>query len=82
MSREDVDAFLHGCFMEAYVMPVGALCIILFLGWRYPKAEVFDELTNQGRLKAGYFRIYYFVLRFLAPIALLIILIMGILGNS
>lgn len=65
-----------------YMMPVGALCIILFLGWRYPKAEVFDELTNQGRLKAGYFRIYYFVLRFLAPIALLIILIMGILGNS
>ena len=65
-----------------YMMPIGALCIILFLGWRYPKAEVFDELTNQGRLKAGYFRVYYFVLRFLAPIALFIILIMGILGNS
>ncbi|MBR4339887.1 MAG: sodium-dependent transporter [Bacteroidales bacterium] len=65
-----------------YMMPIGALCIILFLGWRYPKAEVFDELTNQGRLKAGYFRVYYFVLRFFAPIALFIILIMGILGNS
>ena len=65
-----------------YMMPIGAVCIILFLGWRYPKAEVFDELTNQGRLKAGYFRVYYFVLRFLAPIALFIILIMGILGNS
>ena len=65
-----------------YMMPIGAFCIILFLGWRYPKAEVFDELSNQGRLKAGYFRVYYFVLRFLAPIALFIILIMGILGNS
>lgn len=63
-----------------YMMPIGALCITLFLGWRYPKAEVCDELTNQGRLKAGYFRFFYFSLRYIAPLALAIILILGILG--
>ena len=63
-----------------YMMPIGALCITLFLGWRYPKAEVFEELSNNGRLKAGYFRVFYFSLRYLAPAALLIILIINILG--
>lgn len=63
-----------------YLMPIGALCLILFLGWRYPKAEVREELTNNGKLKAGYFPVFYFSLRYLAPIALIIVLIMGILG--
>lgn len=63
-----------------YMMPIGALCITLFLGWCYPKAEVCDELTNQGRLKAGYFRFFYFSLRYIAPFALFIILILGVLG--
>lgn len=62
-----------------YMMPIGALCITLFLGWCYPRAEIFEELGNHGRLKAGYFRFYYFSLRYLAPIALIIVLIMGIL---
>ncbi|MBO4282447.1 MAG: sodium-dependent transporter [Bacteroidales bacterium] len=62
-----------------YMMPIGALCLTLFLGWRYPKAEVREELTNNGKLKAGYFRVFYFSLRYLAPAALVIVLIMGIL---
>ena len=82
------DVHIFGCtvfdFLDkltaTYMMPIGALCITLFLGWRYPKADVCDELTNQGRLKAGYFRFFYFSLRYLAPIALIIVLIMGIIG--
>ena len=58
------------------MMPIGALCLTLFLGWRYPKAEVREELTNNGKLKAGYFRVFYFSLRYLAPAALVIVLIM------
>ena len=65
-----------------YMMPIGALCITLFLGWCYPRAEILDELDNHGRLKAGYFRFYYFSLRYLVPLALIITLIMGIIENS
>lgn len=61
-----------------YMMPIGALLFTLFLGWYVPKTEVKNEITNAGKLKAGYFEAYYFVLRYLAPLALLVVLIMGI----
>lgn len=63
-----------------YMLPMGALAIIIFLGWFYPKVEVKDELTNQGRLRAGYFSIFYFTIRYVAPLALAAVLIAGIVG--
>lgn len=63
-----------------YMLPLGALTIIIFLGWFYPKIEVKDELTNAGRLRAGYFNIFYFTIRYIAPLALAAVLIAGIIG--
>ena len=64
----------------SYLMPIGALMLTIFLGWFMPKVEVRDELSNGGALKARAFELYYFVLRYLAPIALVIILVTGIIG--
>lgn len=64
----------------SYLMPIGALAMTIFLGWFFPKAEVRDELSNGGTLKAKAFEAYYFILRFIAPLALIIILISGIIG--
>lgn len=64
----------------SYLMPLGALMLTIFLGWFMPKVEVRDELSNGGALKARAFELYYFVLRYLAPIALVIILVTGIIG--
>lgn len=64
----------------SYLMPIGALAMTIFLGWFIPKAEVRDELSNGRTLKAKAFDLYYFILRFVAPIALIIILISGIIG--
>ena len=61
-------------------MPIGALLMTIFLGWFFPKAEVRDELSNGGAIKAKAFELYYFVLRYLAPLALIIIIISGIIG--
>ena len=63
-----------------YMMPIGALLFTLFIGWYLPKVDVYDELSNSGQLKARYFKIYYFIIRYLAPLALLIILITGIIS--
>jgi len=63
-----------------YMMPIGALLFTLFIGWYLPKADVYDELSNSGQLKARYFRVYYFIVRYIAPLALLNILIAGILS--
>ena len=61
-------------------MPIGALMFTLFIGWYLPKADVYDELSNSGQLKARYFKVFYFIIRYIAPIALLIVLLAGILS--
>ncbi len=64
----------------SYLMPIGALATTIFLGWFYPKVEVKDEITNGGALKGRLFELYYFILRFVAPLALIVILVSGIIG--
>ncbi len=63
-----------------YMMPIGALLFTLFIGWYLPKVDVYDELSNSGQLKARYFKIYYFIIRYIAPLALLIVLLAGIIS--
>jgi NSS family neurotransmitter:Na+ symporter len=63
-----------------YMMPIGALLFTLFIGWYLPKTEVYDELSNSGQLKARYFKIFYFIVKYIAPLALIIILLAGIIS--
>ena len=71
---------LFDLITASYLMPIGALAMTIFLGWFYPKVDVKDEITNGGTLKGNLFELYYFILRFVAPIALIIIIISGIVG--
>ena len=71
---------LFDLLTASYIMPIGALLMTIFLGWCFPKVEVMDELTNGGRLKGRFVNLYYFILRYLAPLALLVILVSGIVG--
>ena len=64
-----------------YMLPLGALAIVIFMGWFYPKKEVLDEVTNQHTLKAGFFKAYYFIMRYVAPVALLCVLVAGIVAS-
>ena len=72
---------LFDLITASYLMPIGALAMTIFLGWVYPKVDVKDEITNGGTLKGNLFEVYYFILRFVAPIALAIILVSGIFGQ-
>lgn len=61
--------------------PVCALMTILFFGWFMKKDDIIDELSNHGTVKIGYFNVfYYFLARFVAPLALLIVLISGLIN--
>ena len=71
---------LFDLITASYLMPIGALAMTIFLGWFYPKVEVKDEITNGGALKGRFFELYYFILRYVAPLALLVILVSGIVG--
>lgn len=63
-----------------YMLPIGALAILVFFGWHLPKTDAMDELTNKGKLKAKIFNSIYFIIRYVAPLAVLAVLIAGMFG--
>ena len=64
-----------------YLMPLGALLITIFIGWYYPKDELVNEFSNEGKLKVVYFKFFYFLMRFIIPAALFIVLLAGIYSS-
>lgn len=56
-----------------WLMPLGGLMFTLFVGWRMGKADVRDELTNAGTRNLRLFPPVYFLMRYLAPIGILVV---------
>ena len=68
-------------FSSNVLMTVGALVIVLFVGWKMKKEDVRSEFTNGGTL-AGNRRIsgiVYFLIRYVAPPVIVIIFISNLL---
>lgn len=67
--------FLDFCdhLTSQYLMPLGAFLTCILLGWFVPKKVLQDEFTNWGTLKGNFFGIYYFMVRFVCPICILMI---------
>ena len=59
----------------SYFMPIGGLLIVLFVGWKMKRADVMDELTNGGSLRAGIRRGIYLIISYLAPVAIAVIFV-------
>ena len=63
-------------FVTAKIMlPLGGLLVCIFVGWYLKRSVSYEELTNGGRLKAGLFNLYIFLLRYVAPVAIILIFI-------
>lgn len=63
-------------FVTAKLMlPLSGFLVCLFVGWYLKRSIAFDELTNYGLQKAPYFPVYMFILKFFAPIAILLIFV-------
>ncbi len=54
-------------------LPVGGFLTCLFLGWYVPKSIVRDEFTNWGTTSRRFFSLYLFLIRYLCPLAILVI---------
>lgn len=64
-----------------WLMPIGALLIVLFAGWKMKRKDVLDEFTNGGSLK-GNLRVsapVYFLIRYIAPLAIIVIFLTNLL---
>ena len=56
------------------LLPLGGLLIVIFVGWYMKPANVKDEMSNSGVLKVRLFSILMFILKFIAPVAIAIVL--------
>lgn len=61
------------------LLPLGGVLIVIFVGWRLGKAKFFEEVTNEGAIKASLKKIIFFIIRYLAPVAIAIVFISGLI---
>ena len=64
-----------------YLPPLCSLCAVIFLGWVVNKEAIKDELSNHGTIAIPWYKTFMFLVRFVAPIALVIVLITGIVNG-
>ena len=64
-----------------YLPPICALCTTIFFGWVMPEADVRDEFTSHGAHRVRFYGAVRFLARYVAPLALLIVLVTGIFMN-
>ena len=57
------------------MLPINGLLVCLFVGWYLKKSISHEELTNGGRLKAPYYPVYMFLLKYVVPVAIFFIMI-------
>jgi len=64
---------LLDAFSSNFLLTIGAFLVVIFVGWKMKKDDVRDEITNGGLKNNRVFGVLYFLIRYLAPIAVLVI---------
>ena len=63
-------------------LPIGGFFISIYVGWNLKKLITVRELTSSnGVKKFGLLRIFFFLIRYIAPVAILIVFIFGLLNR-
>jgi len=62
------------------ILPLGGIIICLFTGWYLDRKLVENELTNGGTLRFRLFRLYYFIIRYIAPLAIMAVFLQELLS--
>ena len=66
-------------FSSNVLMTLGGLLCVIFVGWIMPNQDGQDEITNGGTVNRRTFRLLYFLMRYLAPLAVVSILISNLI---
>ena len=61
------------------MLPVGGILLCIYMGWVAPKSFFRREITNNGALRSRALSIIYFIVRWIAPILIAIILMWQLL---
>lgn len=57
------------------MLPVGGILLCIYMGWIAPRKFFYDELTNYGTLKSRMFGLIAFIVKWIAPLLIALILI-------
>ncbi len=60
------------------LLPLGGLFIVLFVAWFFGRDKVKSQLSNNGKLRAGYVPLYMVIIKFIAPLAIAFIFMQGV----
>lgn len=55
------------------LLPLGALFIVLFIGWKLGKSFIKNQLNNEGSLKSPFANTLIFMIKFIVPLALTVV---------
>ena len=61
-------------------MAIGGLLLCIAVGWAMPTEAVYNEITNNGTIPFGLFKVWHFLIRFIIPILVAIVSITGIIS--
>ena len=72
---------LFDTFASNVLLTVGGLLVVLFVGWKLTRADVFDELTNGGTKPRNVrlFKYFWFLIRFVAPVGVAVLILSTLL---
>jgi len=62
------------------LMTLGGLTIVLFTGWKMKKMDFIDEISSSGKFARSGYTVLYFLTRYVAPVAIVVIMIFGLIG--
>jgi NSS family neurotransmitter:Na+ symporter len=59
-------------------LAIGGMFLAIFVGWFMDKEELRSELTNDGTVSFGFFELWYNLMKYFIPLAILAVAVMGI----
>jgi NSS family neurotransmitter:Na+ symporter len=59
-------------------LAIGGMLLAIFVGWFVKKEDLKNELTNGGTKPFALFEVWYFLLKFIIPLAIAIVAVIGI----
>lgn len=57
------------------MLPLGSIFLCVYMGWFAPKGLFRNELSNYGTVKLRIYRVVYFIVRWIAPILIALVLV-------
>ena len=60
------------------LLPLGGLLIVIFVGWILKKNSAVNELSSEGTITSKFFNALFFIIKFIAPVAIAFVFLNGI----